>query len=77
MGKKIIVKRLIGHFSNLAEHALRPYEPSPSHLKNRLLFPICEDLSDLLEKGTKNDYEQALEGISNICKKFIQKPIKE
>jgi len=66
------LKRLFGHFSNLAEHAARLYEPTPSHLKKRLLIPICEDISKLLKAGTKNDFQEALIGISEICKKMIQ-----
>ena len=69
--KDIYLKRLFGHFSNLAEHALRPYEPTPAHLKKRLLLPLCEDISELLKIGTKNDFHEALTGISEICKKII------
>lgn len=71
MGKDIHIKRVLGHFENLAKHTTRPYEPTPSHLKKRLLLPFCSDLTNLLEKGTKNDFEIALTGISKICKKYI------
>ncbi|NVM54640.1 MAG: hypothetical protein HWN66_13125 [Candidatus Helarchaeota archaeon] len=72
MVKKIQIKRLLCHFSNLAKHATRPYEPTPAHLKKRLLSPLCEDIADLLNKGIKNDFQEALSGISEICKKYIQ-----
>lgn len=71
MVKDTYIKRVLGHFENIARHTTRPYEPTPSHLKKRLLSPFCADISALLKKGTKNDFEQVLEGISNICKKYI------
>ncbi len=73
LGKTRNIKRILGHFSNLAEHTLRPYEPTPIHLKKRLLIPFCEDIMDLLKTGTKNDYQEAFTGISEICKKMILK----
>jgi len=70
LAKDAYIKRILGHFKNLAKHTTRPYEPTPSHLKKRLLLPLCEDISTLLEKGTKNDYEKALSGMSKICKQL-------
>lgn len=73
LAKNVSIKRFLGHFENLARHSIRPYEPTPSHLKKRLLLPLCVDISNLLKKGTKNDYEVVLKGISEICKKYILK----
>lgn len=73
MVKDIYLKRLFGHFSNLAEHAIRPYEPTPAHLKKRLLLPLCEDISELLKAGTKNDFQEAFTGLSEICGKKLLK----
>ena len=73
MVKSIYLKRLFGHFSNLAEHAIRPYEPTPTHLKKQLLLPLCEDIFELLKTGTKNDFQEAFTGLSEICKKKLLK----
>ena len=52
---KQIVKRTIGHFGVLIDHTLRPYEPSPEHVLERMVYPLCRDMHDVLDRGTKND----------------------
>lgn len=75
MVKDVYIKRILGHFKNLVTHTTRPYDPSPSHLKKRLILPLCEDITLLIEKGNKNDYEKALSGISKICKQLSHNTI--
>ncbi|MHA1266808.1 MAG: hypothetical protein ACTSRS_16345 [Candidatus Helarchaeota archaeon] len=71
MAREALIKRILGHFQNLVQHSKRPYEPTPTHLQKRLLTPFCENISKLIEKGTKNDFELVIRGISHICKKQI------
>ena len=64
---KQIVKRAIGHFGVLVDHALKPYESSPKHVLKRMVSPLCQDIRDVLDKGTKNDALEALAGFSREC----------
>lgn len=64
---KQIVKRAVGHFRVLIDHALKPYEPSPEHVLKRMVHPLCQDIRDVLEKGTKNDAWEVMEGFSREC----------
>jgi len=64
---KQIVKRTIGHFGVLIDHTLRPYEPSPEHVLERMVYPLCRDMHDVLDRGTKNDAEDVIEGFSREC----------
>jgi hypothetical protein len=64
---KQVVKRTIGHFGVLIDHALRPYEPSPEHVLRRMVHPLCQDVRDILDNGTKNDAWEVMEGFSREC----------
>lgn len=62
-----VVKRAVGHFGVLIDHALKPYEPSPEHVLKRMIYPLCQDIHDVLDRGTKNDAWEAMEGFSREC----------
>jgi len=47
---KQVVKRTIGHFGVLIDHALRPYEPSPEHVLRRMVHPLCQDVRDIADE---------------------------
>jgi hypothetical protein len=64
---KQVVKRAVGHFGVLIDHALKPYESSSEHVLKRMVHPLCQDIRDVLEKGTKNDAWEVMEGFSREC----------
>ena len=66
---KKIVKSTISFFRLLIEHSQREYEPSPEHILKRMLRPLCRNLSEIMEKGTKNDAWEIIEGFARECKK--------
>lgn len=63
------VKRAIGHFAVLVDHSLRPYEPAPQHVLHRMIRPLCRDVGEVLQHGTKNDAWQILVGIVEDCRR--------
>ncbi|MHA1833791.1 MAG: hypothetical protein ACTSV7_07355 [Candidatus Baldrarchaeia archaeon] len=65
------VKRTVAYFRNLVDHALRPYEPSPTHVLKRVLKPFCKNISFVAENGTKNHFKKLVEEISKNCKKYV------
>ena len=68
--RKQIIKRTTGHFLNLVEHSLRDREPSPEHVLNRMVKPLCEDFADLLRAGgTGADMKKVLIGFVDQCGK--------
>lgn len=69
---KKIVKDAVGHFEVLVRHSQRAYEPSPEHILKRMVQPLCQDFSELLEEGTKNDSWQAIEGFLKVCRRLVK-----
>lgn len=67
---KILSKRTIGHFRVLLDPCGRRKEPSPEHILERIVSPLCQDFSHVLREGTKNDAWQILEEFVNECQKF-------
>lgn len=67
---KQTVKETIGHFKVLLDHATRQYEPSAEHVLKRLIRPLCRDLKQVQDAGTKNDGWQIIEGFSTACAKL-------
>lgn len=66
---KKVVKSTISFFRLLIEHSQREYEPSPEHILRRMLKPLCHNFSEIVEKGTKNDAWEIIEGFARECKK--------
>ncbi|MFQ5812349.1 MAG: hypothetical protein ACE5I2_04040 [Anaerolineae bacterium] len=66
---KKIVKSTISFFRLLIEHSQREYEPSPEHILKRMLKPLCRNFSEVVEKCTKNDAWEIIEGFARECKK--------
>jgi hypothetical protein len=66
---KKVVKSTISFFRLLIEHSQREYEPSPTHILKRILKPLCRNFSEIVEKGTKNDAWETIEGFARECKK--------
>jgi len=66
---KPFVKDAAGHFRNLIAHSLREYEPSREHVLKRLIKPLCEDISRILDEGTAVDAKEAAELLSKECKR--------
>ncbi len=64
------VKRAIGHFRVLVDHALHDREPSPEHVLQRMVAPLCQDIHDVLAVGTKNDAWEVLEGLAQECRRI-------
>lgn len=64
---KPFVKDAAGHFRNLIAHSVREYEPSPEHVLKRLLRPLCEDISRILDQGTAADAKEVVELFSREC----------
>ncbi len=72
-----IVKRALGHFKVLIEHSLRPYEPSPEHILKRMVKPLCQDVSAMQKKGTRNDSWEFLQGLAEACRVILNQPEQE
>jgi hypothetical protein len=66
---KKVVKSTISFVRLLIEHGQGEYEPSPEHILKRMLRPLCRNLSEIAEKGTKNDAWEIMEGFARECKK--------
>lgn len=66
---KPFVKDAAAHFRNLIAHSLREHEPSHEHILKRLIRPLCEDMSRILDEGTAADAKEAAELISKECKR--------
>jgi hypothetical protein len=66
------VRRAIGHFRVLVDHALRLREPSQEHILHRMVMPLCADLYEVLEDGTRNDAWEVLEGFSQECQRIAR-----
>jgi hypothetical protein len=66
---KKVVKSTISFFRLLIEHSQREYEPSPEHILKRMLKPLCRNSSEIVERGTKNDTWEIIEGFARECKK--------
>jgi len=64
---KRIMKRTLGHFKDLLEHSLRPYEPSPEHILERIVKPICQDARTIRKKGTRNGSWNLIQGLAEEC----------
>jgi len=64
------VKATISFFRLLIEHSQRQYEPSPEHVLKRMLVPLCRSFKVIVEKGTKNDAWQVIEGCSRVCERL-------
>jgi len=56
----------------LADHSLRPYEPSPEHILRRMIIPLCEDVRLIIERGTRNDSWDLLQGVSKECGRILR-----
>ena len=54
------------------EHSQKGYEPSPEHILQRMLIPLCAHFHNILEFGTKNDAWEIVEGFSQECKRLKQ-----
>lgn len=61
------VKSTISFFRLLIEHSQRDYEPSPEHVLKRMLLPLCDHLTQIVEEGTKNDAWDVIEGFVRAC----------
>lgn len=66
---KKVVKDTVGHFEVLVDHSQRAYEPSPTHVLKRLVRPLCRDFERIIDKGTKNDAWDAIEGFLAVCER--------
>lgn len=62
------VKSTVSFFRLLIEHSQRDYEPSPEHVLKRMLLPLCEHLTEIVEDGMKNDAWDAIEGFAQVCR---------
>ncbi|MBU1660246.1 MAG: hypothetical protein KKD28_02090 [Chloroflexi bacterium] len=62
------VKSTISFFRLLVEHSHRDYEPSPQHVLKRMLLPLCDHLTEIVEDGTKNDAWDVVEGFVRECR---------
>jgi len=69
---KPFVKDAVGHFRSLILHSLKEYEPSPTHVLNRLLKPLCKDFKKILEKGTTKDTAKVIEQFFKLCQKYLK-----
>lgn len=66
------VKATISFFRLLIEHSQKEYEPSPEHILKRMLIPLCRSFRGIVEKGTKNDAWDVIEGFSKECARLRQ-----
>ena len=64
------VKSTVSFFRLLIEHSQRDYEPSPEHVLKRMLLPLCDHLTEIVEEGTKNDAWDAIEGFARECRRL-------
>jgi len=60
----------MGHFRVLVDHSLKPYEPSPDHILERMIVPLCQDFARIRKKGTKNDAWMLLQGFEIECNRL-------
>ncbi|MCS4540906.1 MAG: hypothetical protein HY929_01075 [Euryarchaeota archaeon] len=67
-----LVKRAIGHFRNIIDHSLKPYEPTPEHVLKRLITPLCADLKLLSEVMTGKDAKEVITGFSSECHQIFK-----
>ncbi len=65
--RKQIVKRTLGHYDVLLEHATRDYEVPPRHILRRVIRPLCEDFADAVKHGLRNDFKEIIEGFAKKC----------
>ena len=65
---KKISKDVVAIFKVLLDHSTRDYEPSPTHVLKRMVRPLCRELELVMQKGTKNEAWDILEGFSKTCK---------
>ncbi len=63
------VKSTISLFRLLIEYSQRDYEPSPQHILKRMLLPLCDHLTEIVEDGTRNDAWDVIEGFARECRK--------
>ena len=66
---KKVVKSTISFFRLLIEHSQREYEPSPEHILKRMLKPLRHNFSEIVERGTRNDAWEVIEGFAQECRK--------
>ena len=66
---KKVVKSTISFFRLLIKHSQREHEPSPEHILKRMLKPLCRNFSEIVERGTRNDAWEAIEGFAQECRK--------
>jgi len=66
---KPFVKDAAGHFRSLIAHSLREHEPSHEHILERLIRPLCEDISRILDEGTAADAKEAAELVTKECER--------
>ena len=74
---KRIMKRTLGHFKDLLEHSLRPYEPSPEHILERIVKPICQDARTIRKKGTRNGSWNLIQGLAEECETIFNQSTPE
>ena len=67
---KKVVKSTISYFRLLIKHSQKPYEPTPDHILERTLIPICENMNEIYEGGTRNDAWDLVEGFAKQCKRL-------
>ena len=70
---KKAVKSAVSFFRLMMEHSQRDYEPSPRHVLKRMLWPLCDNLSEIAERGTKNDAWEVIEGFARECERAHEK----
>jgi len=61
---KKVVRSTVSFFRLLIEHSQRGYEPSPEHILKRMLKPLCRNFSEIVERGTKSDAWEIIEGFT-------------
>lgn len=64
---KKIVKSTISFYRLLIKHSLKPYEPSPQHILKRMWLPLFKNFDEIIQKGTKNDTWELIEGFAREC----------
>jgi len=71
---KLMVKRTIGHFRVLIDHCRRRREPSPEHVLERMVNPLCRDFSHILLKGTSVIEGDVHKFINNFLPIYVRGP---